>query len=99
MAMMTNAVLKELLKNSGKKVRAIRSTAYTILLNRQDTRYPVTLEDIEFVTIGGTDMMKVKMFNPRMNNYYYRYYVTEPVEIVVMTENDNDILLPDLLSM
>ena len=94
-----NAALQALLKDAGKKARAIRSTAYTILLNRPEIKTAVTLDDIEFVTIEGTDMMKVRMYNSRMKNYYYRYYVTEPVEIVVITENDYDIIPPDLLSM
>lgn len=93
-----NAALEALVKDAGKKLRAIRSTAYTILVN-QPISHPVTTDDIEFVTFGGTDLMKVRVYNNHTRSYYYKYYLTEPVEVVVVAENDNDFIEPSYLQV
>ena len=96
----TNADLKALIEANGSDLlRSIRSTAFTILVNQPGVKRGVKYEDIEFVKSGDTDLIKVRMWNPRSESYYYHFYLTKQVEDVVFASNTNDYIEPTLLQI
>lgn len=99
MATMTNTALKNIVNGAGKKVRAIRGTAFTILVNQPYGQQTVTLDDIEFLTYDGVDLLKVKTYNPHMKNHYYKFYATDDVKCVVVMDNENDFIEPSYLQV
>lgn len=95
----TNASLKSFLDKEGKKVRSIRSTAFVISLYVPGTGQPMlTKDDIEFETIGDTDVLKVRRYNPNTKKYFYEYCTTEFIEKITTMEDENDPIDPYMLS-
>ena len=92
---MTNVALKSILDGNGTNVRFVKTTSHAFALNQANQGEPIiTNSDVEFTTIGGVDFVKIKRWDPSSNKYYYEYYVTEAIEKVVVTENENDVLDP-----
>lgn len=95
----TNAGIKSLIDEYGTRIRSIRSTAFVISLYTPLQGQPqITTDDIEFVTIGGHDCLKVRRFNPGTGKYFYEMCTTEFIEKITIMEDEKDIIDPYLLS-
>ena len=95
----TNSALKTLFDEHGTEVRSIRSTAFVVSLYITGTGQPMlTKDDITFETIGGTDVFKVRRYNPNNKKYFYEYCTTEFIEKIIMVGDENDTIDPYMLA-
>ena len=93
----TNATLKALFDAEGKKIRSIKSTCYQIALYIPLSGQPMlTLEDIELTTLGDTEVIKVRRYNPGTGKYFYEYCTTAMIEKVTVMDQESDIFDPYL---
>ena len=62
--MMSNAALKAILAEYGKKAKAIHCTNFSVQINQSFVGVkPITNDDIKFVTYGGTDFFCVPQYD------------------------------------
>ena len=100
MASPSNASIKALLDQVGNRIRIIKSTAFVIPLYYKLTGIPmITLHDLEFVTIGDAEFIKVRKWNAREKKHYYEYCSTEKIEYIVVAQDENDQLEPYLINL
>lgn len=92
----TNASIQALIAEVGDRIRIIKSTSFIIpLYYRNMAGLPtITLDDLEFVTFGGVDYIKVKKWSPSKQKYYYDYCNTEKVEYITVASDSGDQLEP-----
>ena len=91
--MMSNAALKAILAEYGKKAKAIHCTNFSVQINQSFVGVkPITNDDIKFVTYGGTDFFCVPQYDSHNKRYFDVIVKTETVETINCTRNENDTL-------
>lgn len=97
---MTNAALKAILDDEGKKVRYIKTTSHAFALNQAYTgEEMITNTDIQYLTKDGTELIKVKRWEPSSRKFYYEYITTETIEKVIVVDKESDVLDPYLAQL
>lgn len=95
MASPSNAGIQALINEVGERLRIIKSTAFVIPLYYKMTGIPmITIDDLEFVTFGESEFIKVRKFNTRNKKYYYEYCSTEKIEYIVVAGDKDDQMEP-----
>lgn len=90
---MTNASLKAILAEYGKKAKAIHCANFSIQINQSFSGIkPVTNEDIVYKTYGDEDFFIVPMYDAHNKKYFDALVKTSMVESVNCTRNENDAL-------
>ena len=96
MASPSNASIQALLNQVGKRIRIIKSTAFVIPLYYKLSGIPmITLDDLEFVTIGDAEFIKVR----KWNGHDKKYCSTEKIEYIVVAQDEDDQLEPYLINL
>jgi hypothetical protein len=85
--MMTNAVLQKLFNDYGTDVIGLAlNNSKFLTLNYKNSP---SNDDVEFDTIEGVDVIKVHQVDDTNNNEYTSIHVTEFVEGVIVTKDNN----------
>lgn len=96
----TNAGIKALLNEVGDRVRVIKSTAFIIPMYYKLSNTPmITIDDLEFVTYGDNEFIKVRKYDKHAKKYYYEYCSTEKIEYIVVAGDSRDQLEPYTINL
>lgn len=97
---MTNAALKAILDEEGAKVRYIKTTSHSFMLNQYwHGEETIKNSDIEYLTKGNVEIIKVKRWEPSSKKFYHEYYSTETIEKIIVVDNESDVLDPYLTQL